>query len=236
MADFTFLPDAPLTPAEIRVLGCLVEKEMTTPDYYPLSVNALTAACNQSSNRDPIVSYDEAVVVRALESLRDKKLAFLSGGGQIRVPRFGHNLADSELGRPEIAVLCVLLLRGPQTVGEVRGRTARMHAFDTLEDAEAVLAALAARPTGPLVVKLPRQPGMKEQRYAHLLGGAPAAAEGPAGAPAADPEPAPRPAAAAPAAAAEQERLARLEGEIASLRAEMADLRREFAGFRKQFE
>src|SRR5579883_1470050 len=116
---------APLDAVQLRVLGSLLEKEMTTPDYYPLTLNALTLACNQSSNRDPVVSYDEGTVSRALDALRDKKLAFLYGGGGSRVPRFGHNLADADLGRPELAVMCVLMLRGPQTVGEIKGRTGR---------------------------------------------------------------------------------------------------------------
>lgn len=226
MADFP-LPPAPLDPAEVRVLGSLLEKELATPDYYPLTLNALTLACNQTSNRDPVVSFDEATVVRALDRLREKRLAYLFGGAQSRVPRYGHRLADSELGRPEIAVLCVLMLRGPQTIGEVKTRTGRMHEFAGLEETEAVLDALAARPSGALVAKLPRQPGLKEQRYAHLLGG-------PVDLRVAAPEPGPEPATLA--VRSEGERLGRLEQEAAALRWELAELKREFAAFRSQFD
>lgn len=218
-----------LNPVEVRVLGALIEKEIATPDYYPLTLNALTLACNQTSNRDPVVDFDEAQVVRALDSLREQKWAFLYGGAQARVPRYGHKFAEVlEVTRAETAVLCVLLLRGPQTVGEIRTRTARLHEFETLAEAEAVLEALASRPNQPLVTKLPRQSGMKEQRYAQLLGEAPAAAEGGSATPA--------PEAATLAVRAENERIAQLEGEVAALRRQMAELQEQFAAFRKQFE
>jgi hypothetical protein len=215
----------PLSPVEVRVLGSLIEKDITTPDYYPLTLNALTNACNQSSNREPVVSYAEHDVVRGIDLLRDKRLAFMFQGADSRVPKFGHRIAETfELPRPETSVLCVLLLRGPQTPGELRGRTARMHEFATLAEVEDALRELMTRTPQALVVRLPRQPGMKEQRYAHLLSGevrlpAPADAQ----------EPAP----ATSAERAEDTRLARLEGEVQALRAEAAELRREVADLRR---
>jgi hypothetical protein len=209
------MTDSVLNPVEVRVLGSLVEKQLTTPDYYPLTLNALTNACNQTSNRDPVVSLDEMAVVRGLEA-------------QSRVPRYGHKLAEAlELAGPEVAALCVLMLRGPQTVGEVRGRTGRMHEIASLAEAEATLEALAARSPRPLVAKQPRQAGFKEQRYAQLLGGE---------------VPRDVPVAAAPLEAAtravrvENERLDRLEAEVAALRQEMGGLQAELARFRQQFE
>jgi hypothetical protein len=164
-----------------------------------------------------------------LDSLREKKLALQFHGADSRVPKYAHRLGveDSDLGRPEIAVLCVLMLRGPQTVGEIRGRTGRMHEFATLEEAQAVLDALAARPVQPLVAKLPRQAGLKEQRYAHLLAGE--VSIPPA-------ESAPRPEAARLAVLQENERFAKLEADAADLRAEISSLQQQFAEFRKQFE
>ncbi len=210
-----------LTPLEVRVLGSLVEKAVTTPDYYPLTLNALTNACNQSNNRDPVVEFGEQEVLRGLDSLREKKLAFLFEGADSRVAKFGHRLVEAlELAPPELAVMCVLLLRGPQTIGEVRGRTGRMHAFESLAETEGVLDALGAR-AFPLVVKLARESGRKEQRYAHLLSGTPTA-----------PNPGAEPATQGIAPA--NERISALEAEAAALRAEVAELRREFAEFRKQ--
>jgi len=229
------MTDSVLNPVEVRVLGSLVEKQLTTPDYYPLTLNALTNACNQTSNRDPVVSLDEMAVVRGLDSLRERRLAYLLDAAQSRVPRYGHKLAETlELSPAETAVLCVLMLRGPQTVGEVRGRTGRMHEFAALAEAEAVLEALAVRPSGSLVAKLPRQAGFKEQRYVQLLGGMPEAfSERNAdafrsGEPAAEP--------ATLAVRAENERIACLEEEMAGLRQEMAGLKAELAQFRRQFE
>lgn len=222
------LIDGILNPMEVRVLGSLVEKELTVPDYYPLTLNALTNACNQSSNRDPVMALDEHTVVRALDGLRDKKLAYLFDGAQSRVPKYGHRFGELfELTGPEVAALCVLMLRGPQTVGEIRGRTGRMHEFATLPEAEAVLEALAAKSPRPLVVKLPRQPGLKEQRYTHLLGGVPEITVSAT---------VPAPEAATLAVRAENERIARLEEETAALRREIEGLKEEFAKFRKQFE
>ena len=210
----------PLDAVEVRVLGSLVEKDITTPDYYPLTLNALVNACNQSSNRDPVVAYGEGDVVRGLDRLREKKLAFMFQGADSRVAKFGHRIAESlELARPETAVLCVLLLRGAQTPGEIRGRTGRMHEFASLEEVEASLNALIARTPEALVARLPRQPGTKELRYAHLLSGAVASAA---------PEEAPR---RAPPSA-EDDRLLKLEREAAALRTEVAELRREVADLR----
>ena len=213
----------PLNAVEARVLGSLIEKDITTPDYYPLTLNALANACNQSSNRDPVVSLSEEAVVRGLDLLREKKLAFLFQGADSRVPKFGHRIAESfELGRPETSILCVLLLRGPQTPGEIRGRTGRMHEFASLADTEASLSALIAR-VPPLAARLPRQPGTKEQRYAHLLSG-----DIPDAPQSADPGPA-----AAPAGP-DNARLSRLEQEAAALRSEVAELRQQVAELRRQ--
>ena len=217
-----------LNPVEARVLGALVEKDLTTPDYYPLSLNALTNACNQSSNRDPVVSFSEEVVVRGLDSLREKKLAFMFQGADSRVSRYGHRVVESlGLDRPAVAVLCVLLLRWPQTVGEVRTRTSRMHEFQGLEETEACLALLASRPMDPLVAKLPRMAGMKEQRYAHLLSG-PVSVEPSAAVPAAEP--------AVLTVRFENERLEKLEAQSQAMRAEVDDLRRQLTELRKILE
>lgn len=216
--------DLPLLDAiEVRVLGSLVEKDLTTPEYYPLSLNALVNACNQSNNRDPVVAFGEEDVTRAMDRLRDKHLAAVLSGGVNRVLKFRHLLGETfELPRPELSVLCMLLLRGPQTPGELRARTGRMHEFAGLAELQAVLGALAGRPA-PLVAVLPRQPGTKEARYLHLLSGK---AEPPAMAP--TPYTAPL--------SAETERFQQLETEIASLKSQLAELREQFTQFRKQLE
>jgi uncharacterized protein YceH (UPF0502 family) len=218
-----------LNATEARVLGSLIEKAVTTPDYYPLSLNALTNACNQLSNREPVVSFDETEVVRALDGLRDKRLASLYSGQESRVARYKHTLTDAILLTPaEVALLCVLMLRGPQTVGELRTRTERLFKFDTLPEVEEALNALAARTPQSLVVKLARAPGTKESRYTHLLSGPVEAA--------ATTEKTIAPEPATVAVRAENERLAALEQEVTALRAEIADLRTQLAAFRKQFE
>jgi len=221
--------DTLLNPVEVRVLGSLIEKDITTPDYYPLTLNALTNACNQTSNRDPVLALGEQTIVRALDSLREKKLALQFNGADSRVPKYAHRLGveDPDLGRPEISVLCVLMLRGPQTIGEIRGRTGRMHEFPNLEEAQAVLDGLASRSPRPLVSRLPRQTGFKEQRYAHLLSGEVSIVVE---------EAIPRPEPARLAVLQENERLAKLEADVAALRTEMAELKIQFAEFRKQFE
>src|SRR5258708_176846 len=162
----------PLHPVEVRVLGALLEKEITTPEYYPLTLNALVNACNQKSNREPVVSYDDEIVDQALGLLREKRLAFQVTGAGMRGPKFGHRIVEVlNLGRRELAILCELMVRGPQTVGELRNRSERMHRFDDLEGVETCLRNLAERPDQALVKQLERQPGTKEPRWAHLLSG-----------------------------------------------------------------
>ncbi len=203
--------DCTLNDVEVRVLGSLIEKEITTPDYYPLSLNALTAACNQSSNRNPVTHFDEATIIRALDSLREKKLVHSVDRSDSRVTKYRHVLYEAmNFGRPTIAVVSVLMLRGPQTVGEIRTRSNRLYDFSSLEEVETTLSALISRDP-PLVVRLQRQSGQKEVRFAHLLSGEVAAAE---------PEPQAEP---------EIDRIGRLEKEV-------EDLKRQFAEFRKQFE
>jgi uncharacterized protein YceH (UPF0502 family) len=209
-----FLLDA----VEARVLGALIEKDLATPEYYPLSLNALTNACNQKTNREPVTDYDDATVAAAIGRLRDKRLAAAVSSAGSRVEKFAHRLADNlNFSSRELALLSVLLLRGPQTPGELRQRADRMHAFDDLEAVESTLNRLMEREPAPLVMRLPRAPGTKEARYAHLFSGDVVAA---------DPEPAPAP----------PDHLTRLEDEIADLRRELAELQREFAEFRRQFE
>src|SRR5580658_8809386 len=164
-----------LTELETRVLGSLIEKDITTPDYYPLSLNALVNACNQKNNRDPVMTLDEPTVGDALASLQEKRLAGPAGGADSRVTKFEHRLQEVfNFDRREIAVVCVLLLRGPQTPGELRSRTERMYHFEALEDVVSTLDRLAQREL-PLARVLPRQPGTKESRYMHLFSGEPAA-------------------------------------------------------------
>ena len=207
---------------EIRVLGALMEKEIATPEYYPLSLNALVNACNQKSNRDPVVNYDEDTVETALAGLRSKGVAVRISGPDMRVPKHGHRLSEVlNLGRRESAVLCVLLLRGPQTVGELRGRTERLYPFDDLEAVEACLTRLAEWQPQPLVTRLPRQAGFKETRYAHLLAGEPQLPEAPG---------------ESPVRETRDQPIAALEAKIEVLETEVADLKRQFAEFRKQFE
>lgn len=160
-----------LSEVEVRVIGALVEKQLTTPEYYPLTLNALVAACNQKTNRDPVVSFDEATVERALDSLREKNLAYVFYGSSSRVPKYKHLLPSVfELEPPEVAVICVLMLRGPQTLGELRERTGRLYEFSGLGEVSETLEKLMRRDE-PLVVKLERQVGQKEARFAHLLAG-----------------------------------------------------------------
>ncbi|QQS47136.1 MAG: YceH family protein [Acidobacteriota bacterium] len=206
-----------LNEYELRVLGALVEKQIATPDYYPMTSNALVNACNQKNHRDPVVSYDEATVVRALDSLREKNLAYVFHGSDARVPKYGHLFPKAfDLSVPEVALMCVLILRGPQTSGELRSRSGHLHQFENLPEVESLMQALSAREE-PLVVKLPRQPGSRESRYAHLLGGE-VDLEQPV-----RPEPAP-------------DRLDKLEEEIALLRQEVSSLRRQLEEFIMKFE
>jgi uncharacterized protein YceH (UPF0502 family) len=203
--------DQTLTDIEVRVLGALIEKEITTPDYYPLSLNALVAACNQSSNRNPVMHLDEGAVADAMEGLREKKLAHKVERGESRVVKYRHVLYEAlNWGRPVIAVMCVLMLRGAQTVGEIRTRSNRLYDFTSLDEVELTLNSLMSGDS-PLVTRLPRQSGQKEVRYAHLLSGEVAFTE---------PEPEAEP---------ELDRIGKLEQEV-------EDLKRQFAEFRKQFE
>jgi uncharacterized protein YceH (UPF0502 family) len=198
-----------LDSADIRVLGSLIEKEATTPEYYPLSLNALVNACNQKSNRDPVVDYDEETVLAAIEHLRALKLAFIITGS--RVTKYSQRLSETfNMGRRELAVLCTLLLRGPQTLGEIKDRSERMFSFADLAETESVLEKLANWPDAPLAVKLPRQPGQKEVRYAHLMAGEPSAEAIPTSAPAAP------------------SRVAQLESEVQQLRSDLQELARRF--------
>ena len=227
-------PLPPLSAAEVRVLGSLIEKQITTPDYYPLTLNALTNACNQLTNREPVVSYDDQIVLQAIDGLRDKRLATHYSGAESRVAKYKHSLTDRVLLTPaEVALLCVLMLRGPQTIGELRTRAERMFKFDALPEVEETLNALAARQPDPLVMKLPRQPGTKESRYTHLLSG-PVELPAEAGrviAGASSPVATPP-----PAATMADDRVGKLEQETAALRRELAELKQQFAEFRKQFE
>ena len=212
-----------LTEIETRVLGSLIEKDITTPDYYHLSLNALVNACNQKNNRDPVMTLDEAAVREALSSLQSKRLAGPASGADSRVTKFEHRLQEAfNFDRREIAIVCVLLLRGAQTPGELRGRAERMYRFEALEDVVSTLDKLAQREP-PLVLMLARQPGTKESRYMHLFSGEP-----PEGAVARPPSPAPM--------TAGVDRVTKLEEEVARLRAELAEMQQQLAEFRKQFE
>jgi uncharacterized protein YceH (UPF0502 family) len=209
--------DLVLHPVEARILGALMEKESTTPEYYPLSLNGLVNACNQKSNRDPVVQYDDDTVEEGLRALREKGLLLTVTGAGSRVAKYGHRIAEKlNLGRRESAILCELMLRGPQTLGELRGHSDRMHHFDDVSEVEAVLDKYPE-----LFMKLARRPGEKEARFAHLLSGPPAEAGN---------EP------AVNAAPPRADRIGALEAELAQLRGGVEDLKRQFAGFKQQFE
>lgn len=201
-----------LTPEEQRVLGALIEKQYTTPDVYPMTMNALITACNQVSNRNPVVSYDESTVQRTLDGLREKGLSRVVYSTSNRATKYRQVFDETrQLERAETAVMCVLLLRGPQTVGELRGRTERIHPFTSLGEVEQTLDALARQRFGPLVVRMERQPGQKDVRYRHLLGEPPETTDAPA----------PRP-------------HNPLQQEVEQLRADLDQLRREFDELRAQ--
>lgn len=227
MTDVFLNPATPLEPpldaVETRVLGALLEKERTTPDNYPLSLNALTNACNQTSNREPVMSLDEITVSAAVDRLRRRALAkpIVHSGG--RVTKYAQRAGDAlGLVNRQLALLCVLALRGPQTTAELRTRAQRLHDFEDLADVESTLDGLIDH-APPLVVRLPRRPGQKETRYAQLLAGEPSAEA----LEAMD---------AAPAAPRADDRVAALEETVAALREEIVALRAEFAEFRRQFE
>ncbi len=223
--------DIVLTTEEVRVLGCLLEKEMATPDYYPLSLNALTNACNQKSGRNPVVDYDDETVLTALSGLKERQLVWQSDAS--RVAKYAHSFAKAyNLVRREAAAICLLLLRGPQTPGEIKGRAERLYNFTSLEEAAETLEDLAGR---GLVMKMPKQPGRKESRYAHLLSG--------------EPEEAGATGSEAPGAttvivrrsgddriAALEEEVAALKEELASFKEELGDLKQTFSYFKNQFE
>jgi uncharacterized protein YceH (UPF0502 family) len=211
---------------EVRVLGALVEKQVTTPEYYPLTLNSLTLACNQKNNRNPVTNYSENEVAHALETLREKNLTYVYHGSTSRVPKYKHVMPEvMHLSPPETALMCVLMLRGPQTVGEMRGNAARLHEFSGLEEVEETLNSLISREPESLVVRLSRQPGQKEARVAHLLSGPPSEdvmSE-----------------ATVPRATSRQndrERIESLEQNLTDLSEEVQTLREQFAEFKKQFE
>ncbi|PWU07340.1 MAG: DUF480 domain-containing protein [Terriglobia bacterium] len=209
--------DWQLDQEEARVLGCLLEKEIATPEYYPLSLNALVNACNQKSNREPVVSYDDAIVESALEGLRAKGLAVRITGRDTRVPKHGQRFTESlNLGRREAALICVLLLRGPQTPGELRSRGERLYSFEDLEGVESTLNRLAEL---GMVKKLGRQPGARESRYEHLLAGDVEIGEE-----------------TPPVVSRAPSHTADPDGRIAVLEREVAELKRQFEEFRGRFE
>ncbi len=215
-----------LTPVEARILGCLLEKERITPENYPLSLNSLVVACNQTTNREPVTAYDERTVEEGIAGLREKKLVTVIFGSGSRVQKYRHNLPDHfELDGRDVAVMAVLLLRGAQTAGELRSRTERLFHFASIEELEACLEGLA-RGESPLIKLLPQQPGQKEGRTVHLLSPEPEGGWQKAGY---ETTPAPR-------VTREEGRMEALEAEVAALRKEVGELREQFAAFRKQFE
>jgi uncharacterized protein YceH (UPF0502 family) len=213
-----------LNDVEVRVLGSLVEKQLTTPEYYPLTLNALIAACNQKSNREPLMSLDEETVLTALDRLRDLNLVYLFHGSTSRAVKYKHMLPGVfDLEPDAVAVMCVLLLRGPQTVGELRERTSRMYQFTDMQEVQTTLDRLTERDDG-IVIRMERQPGQKDPRYAHLLAGPPeqivSSATRNAGR----------------SSDGGGERIAELEGRVASLENEVRELQALFDEFKKQFE
>jgi uncharacterized protein YceH (UPF0502 family) len=217
-----------LTAIEVRVLGSLIEKDITTPDYYPLSLNALVNACNQKNNRDPVMNLEESSVAGALASLQEKRMAGPASGADSRVTKYEHRLQEVfNFDRREIAIVCVLLLRGAQTPGELRSRTERMYHFEVLEDVVSTLERLAQRQPS-LAVILPRQPGTKESRYMHLFAGQPEMSDDSSGVE--------RTAGAESVHASMNDRLANLEYEFHELKKQFSEMQQQLADFRKQFE
>lgn len=212
-----------LNETEVRVLGSLVEKQLTTPEYYPLTLNALTAACNQKSNREPVLSLDESAILAAVDSLRDKNLVYLFYGSGSRTVKYKHMLPNVyELEPPAVALMALLLLRGPQTVGELRGRSDRLHPFSSLQEVQETLDDMAAR-TEPLIARLERQSGQKEARYAHLLAGP------------VDAESFSFRSETPPAGSGASEKISELENEVQGLKEDLRSLREEFESFKQQF-
>ena len=215
-----------LTPTEVRVLGSLIEKQITTPEYYPLTLNSLTAACNQKNNRNPVTALAESEVDEALYSLREKNLAYVFHGSTSRVPKYKHVAPENlQLNPGELAAMCVLMLSGPQTVGEIRTRGYRLYEFTGLEEVEETLRALIARDPEPFVMKLPRQAGQKEARFAQLLSGEPNVEAGEAP----SPERTTR-------RTSDGDRVAKLEEQVQTLTEQVENLSAQFAEFKKQFE
>lgn len=216
-----------LTPIEVRVLGSLIEKQITTPEYYPLTLNALIAACNQKNNRNPVSSYAESEIDDALFSLRDKNLAYVFHGSTSRVPKYKHVVPEvMHLSPPQIAVMCVLMLSGAQTMGEIRTRGSRLYQFSGLEEVEQTLRELAGKEDEPMVIKLPRQPGQKDARFVHLLSGPPDLEM------MAETTPASRP----HRRADEPDRINKLEEQVNELTRQIESLSTQFQQFKKQFE
>jgi uncharacterized protein len=217
--------NAILNEYELRALGAMVEKHIATPDYYPMTLNALVNACNQKNHRDPVVSYDETIVAKALDGLREKNLAYVFHGSEARTPKYGHLFPKAfDLSEAETPLMCVLILRGPQTSGELRSRTQHLRSFGSLAEVETLLQGLSLRDT-PLVVKLPRQPGSRESRFAHLLGGP------------VEMEQIEAPTYPAPSVLhkhSENDKIAKLEEELASLRMELSDLKQQFAELKRE--
>lgn len=214
--------EALLNDVEVRVLGSLIEKQIATPDYYPLTLNSLLAACNQRSNRDPVVSFTDQIILDAIETLRLKNLIYIYYGSESRVPKYKHRMNDHfDLDEREMATICVLMLRGPQTLGEIRTRTARLHNFSDLSEVKEVMDRLISKQDEPLVTVLASQPGQKELRYAHLLEGKPVVSEsrnvGTSGTSIA-------------------QRVTELESIVDGMREELDEIRAGFEAFRKEFE
>ncbi len=216
-----------LTPIEVRVLGSLIEKQITTPEYYPLTLNALVAACNQKNNRSPVTSYTESEVDDALSALRDKNLAYVFHGSTSRVPKYKHVVPEvMHLSPAEVAAMCVLMLSGPQTLGEIRTRGSRLYEFSGLEEVEQTVRELANKEDEPMVIKLPRQPGQKDARFVHLLSGPPemeVTAEAPT-------------TSRSHRRADEPDRINKLEEQVQGLTEQVESLSTQFEEFKKQFE
>jgi uncharacterized protein len=226
--NLSSMPSCQLSAVETRILGCLLEKERTTPENYPLSLNSLALACNQSTNRDPVVGYDEKTVENGVNALREKKLATVVFGAGSRVQKYRHNLLDHyAFERQDLAILCVLLLRGPQTPGELRSRTERMYGFPSIEEVESTLEALG-KDASPLVRLLPARLGQKERRYVQLFSDESVLAEYDSSPSSHTFDPIPK--------VIPESRLDALEKEVATLKEDARQLREEFAAFRKQFE
>jgi uncharacterized protein len=218
---------ATLTLTEVRVLGSLIEKQITTPEYYPLTLNALTLACNQKNNRHPVTAFTEAEAEQALDSLREKNLAYVFHGSTSRVPKYKHVAPEIlQLNAAELAVMCVLMLSGAQTVGEIRTRGSRLYDFSGLEEVDETLRALSTRDPDPLVTKLPRQAGQKEARFAHLLSGVTEVEQ------VTESQPAKRTA----GRSSDSDKVAQLEARVEELTTELGRLQQQFDDFRKQFE